>query len=53
MMSEDIQAILICVIYEVGKETHGDSENDHPDDSVKEILTINKVSDAMDGGFLG
>ena len=42
----------ICVINEEGKETNWDADEDHPHNSVEEILPINEVSDAMNSGFL-
>ena len=41
--------ILICIVNEEGKQTHRTANKDHPDNSVKKIFSIHKVSDAMNG----
>ena len=44
--------LLICAINKEGEQTNRTSHKDHPDNSVKKVLTIHKVSDAMNSGLL-
>ena len=48
-MSENL---LICIVNKEGKQTNRAAHEDHPDNSVKKVLSIHKVSDAMNGGLL-
>ena len=44
--------LLVCIVNKEGEQTNRAAHEDHPDNSVKKVLSIHKVSDAMNGGLL-
>ena len=44
--------LLICIVNKEGEQTNRAAHEDHPDNSVKKVFSIHKVSDAMNGGLL-
>ena len=44
--------LLICIVDKEGEQTNRAAHKDHPDNSVKKVFSIHKVSDAMNGWLL-